>query len=450
MVHRTGPGADAPVPSERKDDSGMAEIRPFRALRFSPKAGKIEELTCPPYDIISESQRRGYLARNPHNIIRLELPRDGGDPYAEAGDTLKRWRDEGILKRDGREAIYVYEIEFTADGKRRRIRGLTCLVKLEEFEKGIILPHEETLSRAKADRFRLMKATDCNFSNIYSLYMDPCREKAPDIQTLTEKTQPLNEMTDEAGLIHRLWAITDQKEIAAIQEHLKDAKLFIADGHHRYETALNYRNDLRARGASVGTAADYVMMTLVEMDDPGLVVFPTHRMIREVAGFDAEALLRECGAWFEVRRGIALPALEETLNRAYRDGRSAFVFYAGGTACTLLTLKDASVMDALLPGKSPASRRLDVAVLHTLILERLLGMGKEDMANQMNLAYTRDVKEALGGVDRGDCQCSFLMNPTRVSEIRDVASAGEKMPQKSTYFYPKLITGLTMNDLGSF
>lgn len=425
----------------------MAEIRPFRALRFTPKAGRIEELTCPPYDIISESQRRNYLARNPYNIVRLELPRDGQNPYAAAGDTLRLWLDEGILKRDEREAFYVYEIEFAAGGKRSSVSGLICLVKLEEFEKGIILPHEETLSKAKADRFQLMKATSCNFSNIYSLYMDKCRGKALTIQKLTEKIQPISEMTDEAGLVHRLWAITDPDKIAAIQDHLKDTKLYIADGHHRYETALNYRNYRREQGASGGTAADYVMMMLVEMDHPGLVVFPTHRLIKNLAGFDAEALLAECETYFDVRRGLSVSALEETLNQAYQNGRHAFAFYAGGETFALLTLKDASVMDSLLPDKSPASRALDVTVLHTLILERLLGIDKENMANQVNLRYTRDLKEALEGVQKGDYQCGFLLNPTRVSEIRDVASAGEKMPQKSTYFYPKLITGLTMNEL---
>ena len=435
----------------------MAEIRPFRALRFTPAAGPMEELVCPPYDIISESQRQAYLARNPHNIIRLELPRDGADPYQEAGATLRRWVAEGILRQDDRPALYVYEIEFSVDGPsdisgmhggRRSVMGLIGLVKLEEFEKGIILPHEETLSKAKADRFNLMKATNCNFSDIYALYMDDGgEEEALDILSLVSRGRPVTELTDEAGLVHRLWAIDDEGIIAKIQAHLADTKLYIADGHHRYETALNYRNYLREQGVSEGTAADYVMMMLVEMSHPGLVVFPTHRMVRGLSSFDAEAVLSACEPYFDLLRGADVSSMDEALEHAYRDGKHAFGFYTGGDTFTLLTLRDPAVMDTLLPQLSPASRALDVTILHTLVLERLMGIDKENMANQTNLTYTRDLSEALDGVRSGGFQCSFILNPTRVSEIRDVASAGEKMPQKSTYFYPKLITGLTMNKL---
>ncbi|HIZ19559.1 MAG TPA: DUF1015 domain-containing protein [Firmicutes bacterium] len=435
----------------------MAEIRPFRALRFTPAAGSIQELVCPPYDIISEAQRQAYLARNPHNIIRLELPRDGADPYQEAGDTLRRWIAEGILRQDDRPALYVYEIEFSVDGPsdlsgmaggRRSVMGLVGLVKLEEFEKGIVLPHEETLSKAKADRFNLMKATNCNFSDIYALYMDDGgEEEALDILALVSREQPVTELTDEDGLVHRLWALTDEGVIAKIQAHLADTKLYIADGHHRYETALNYRNYLRGQGVPEGTAADYVMMMMVEMSHPGLVVFPTHRLVRGLAAFDAEAVLTACEPYFDLVRGLAVPHLDEALEHAYREGRHAFGLYTGGETFTLLTLRDPAVMDGLLPGLSPASRALDVTILHTLVLERLMGIDKENMANQTNLSYTRDLKEALDGVRQGQFQCAFLLNPTRVSEIRDVASAGEKMPQKSTYFYPKLITGLAMNKL---
>ena len=434
----------------------MAEIRPFRALRFTPKAGKIEELTCPPYDIISESQRLAYLKRNPHNIIRLELPRDGEDPYKQAGETLQNWLREGILRQDATPAFYVYEIEFTLDGMsdlsvlsggRRSIVGLIAQVKLEEFSKGVILPHEETLSKAKADRFSLMEATRCNFSNIYSLYMDDGGESETlDILSLAVQDLPVSEMTDEAGLVHRLWALTDPGILAAIQQRFADTKLYIADGHHRYETALNYRNARRAAGDGTGEE-DYVMMMLVEMSHPGLVVFPTHRMIRDVAGFDAARLLEDSAPYFDIQRDLALDSLDEALEHAYREGRKAFGFYTGGGRAAVMTLKDPAVMDALLPDLSPVSRQLDVNVLHTLVLERLLGIDRENMKNQINLTYTRSLREAIDNVDAGVYQCSFLLNPTRVSEIRDVAAAGEKMPQKSTYFYPKLITGLTMNRL---
>lgn len=434
----------------------MAEIRPFRALRFTEKAGRIEELTCPPYDIISESQRLAYLQRNPHNIIRLELPRDGADPYAEAGETLRRWLEEDILRQDEVPAFYVYEIGFELGGLSdisgmaggpRSVAGLIAQVKLEEFEKGIVLPHEETLSKAKADRFQLMEATQCNFSDIYSLYMDDGgEEETLDVLKLAMREQPVSEMTDEAGLTHRLWAITDPGILEAIQRRFAGTKLYIADGHHRYETALNYRNALRERGIT-GTGADYCMMMLVEMSHPGLVVFPTHRMVRDLPSFDPDRLLRESAPYFYIEEGLPLGALDEALEHAYQEGQKAFGFYTGGDTVAMMRLKDAAVMDDLLPALSPVSRQLDVNVLHTLVLERLLGIDKENMAKQINLTYTRSLREALDNVAAGAYQCSFLLNPTRVTEIRDVAAAGEKMPQKSTYFYPKLITGLTMNKL---
>lgn len=424
----------------------MADIRPFSAWRFTEKAGKIEELTCPPYDIISEEQRQGYLACNPHNIIRLELPKDGADPYAAAGEILRQWKADGILKQDDKAAFYIYDITFTVDGITRTVGGLMAQTHLEEFEKGIVLPHEFTLSKAKEDRFNLMKATHSNFSHIYALYRDDSGRVEEVLATERQQT-PLVEMTDEAGLIHRLWAITDEAAIDAIRGQFTDTKFYIADGHHRYETALNYRNYCYEQGTEVGTGADYIMMMLVEMSHPGLVVFPTHRLVRDAENFNASALLAACEEYFAVETDVPVDAIKERLDTAYANGQTAFGFYAGGESAALLTLRDAAVMDGLLPDLSEVSRRLDVTVLHSLILERLLGIDKENMANQKNLTYTRDAEEAVNGVKADRFQAAFLMNPTRVEEIRDVAAAGEKMPQKSTYFYPKLITGLTVNSL---
>lgn len=436
----------------------MAEIRPFRALRFTEKAGALEQVVCPPYDIISEEQRREYLERNANNIIRLELPREGEDPYAVAGDVLKRMLSDGILKQDDVPAFYIYEIEFSLDGMSDisamyggtySVYGLIAQVHLEEFDKGIVLPHEETLSKAKQDRFNLMKATACNFSDVYSLYNDDGGEsETNDILAVAMQEQPVSVLTDEAGLTHRLWAVTDEGICKAIQERFTDTKLYIADGHHRYETAINYRNWRREQGTPIGADSDYIMMMLVEMNHPGLVVFPTHRLLRDLPDFDPNALIEKCRDLFDVEEALPLSAIDERLEHAYIEGKRAFGFYTGGDTATVLTLKDLAVMDAALPDLSEASRRLDVNVLHTLILEQLLGIDKANMAQQINLTYTRSLTEAIEGVRSGAYQGTFLLNPTRVSEIRDVAAAGEKMPQKSTYFYPKLITGLTMNCLG--
>lgn len=424
----------------------MAEIKPFRALRYTQKAGVLSELTCPPYDIISEDQRQSYLKANDQNVIRLELPREGADPYEQAAGILHLWEEQGVLKRDLDPALYIYEEEFQAHGSTKRIKGLICRVKVEEFSKGVVLPHEETLSKAKADRFDLMKATHCNFSQIYSLYMDPDQVTKNRINALSVDT-PRHEFSD-GEVTHRLWIVNDPVAIAAICEDFTERKLYIADGHHRYETALNFRNYCYENGLSApGGDADYVMMMLVDMENDGLVVFPTHRLVRGLEGFDRNAMLERCKQYFTVEERDNLADVEESLDALYQQGKKAFAYYDGGTCWQLLVLNDRTVMQELLPTLSEASQGLDVTVLHTLILERILGIDKENMARQINLTYTRSLDEALSSVQDGTSQCAFLLNPTRVQEIRDVAAAGEKMPQKSTYFYPKLITGLVMNEM---
>ncbi len=421
----------------------MAEIRPFRALRFNTeKAGEIGQLVCPPYDIISDEQRKGYLAKNPCNIIRLELPK-GENPYQTAGDTLKQWMEQGILRQDEQESIYIYEEEFTVNGLHTKFKGCIVRVRLEEFSKGIVLPHEETLSKAKEDRFNLMKATNCNFSQIYSLYMDPEHEITNRLDALSDAA-PENELTDSDGVTHRLWIVSDQSEIAAICKAFADKKLYIADGHHRYETALNYRNYCRENKIGSGEE-DYVMMMLVDMEHPGLVVLPTHRLVRDLPQFDKENLLTACREYFDVTEEEDINSAEAKLKTLYDDGKKAFAFYCGGSGYTLLVLRDTDALARLLPDKSAAFQGLDVTVLHTLVLEKIFGIDADNMAKQINLTYVKQFEDAVAAVEKGDAQCAFILNPTKVTEIRDVAAAGEKMPQKSTYFYPKLITGLVMN-----
>lgn len=420
----------------------MAEIKPFRGMRFTDKAGEIQTLTCPPYDIISEDQRQEYLRVNPCNVIRLELPR-GENPYEEAGKTLETWLQEGILRQDSQPGFYIYEEEFltgVTHGPVKKVKGLICLVKAEPFSKGTVLPHEETLSKAKEDRLNLMKATGCNFSQIYSLYMDEEGAAQERIESLSQDT-PRYEFSD--GLVtHRLWLVNDPVAIQALCEDFAPRKLYIADGHHRYETAVNFSRYCSENGLG---DAGYVMMMLVDMENDGLVVFPTHRLVRGLESFDPQALLEGCRVHFTVTEMADTAEIPQKLNALYDEGRKAFAFYCGGQGWHLLELRDFSVMARLLPDKSPASQDLDVTILHSLVLEKLLGIDQENMANQKNLTYTRSEEEALESVRKGESQCAFILNPTRVEEIRDVAAAGEKMPQKSTYFYPKLITGLVMN-----
>ena len=412
-------------------------------MRFNTdKAGKIEELVCPPYDIISEQQRLAYLEENENNIIRLELP-GGNDPYTQAGNTLRKMMDDGILVHDDKNCIYVYEEEFTVGGITRSFKGCIVRVRLEEFSKGIVLPHEETLSKAKEDRINLMKATNCNFSQIYSLFMDEKHEITAELDKAGEGA-PVNEFTDDAGVTHRLWIIDDEQKIGTICSAFADKKLYIADGHHRYETALNYRNYCREQGTGNG-AEDYVMMMLVDMEHPGLLVLPTHRLVRDLEGFDADAALGKCAEYFDLEE-ISRNDIDNMLTKKYDEGEKSFVFCSKGRH-VLMTLKDKNVISKLLPGKSSAYCGLDVSVLHTLVLERLFGIDAENMAKQINLTYVKQEQDAFAAVDDGSAQCAFILNPTKVTEIRDVAAAGEKMPQKSTYFYPKLITGLVMNEI---
>lgn len=424
----------------------MAEIKAFKGMRYSGDAGAICQLCCPPYDIISDTQRQEFLDTNPNNIIRLELPK-GDEPYKTASEILKMWQDKGVLVKEDKPAIYIYEEEFTAYGVRKSIKGIIARVKVEEFSKGIILPHEFTLSKAKEDRFNLMKATNCNFSQIYALYMDEAHTTLNTIDD-NSKDDAVLEFTDNDNVTHRLWIVTDEAVIEKLVADFADRKLYIADGHHRYETALNYRNYCRENGISKeGDAQDYQMIYLVDMEHPGLVVFPTHRLVRDLESFNKENILEQCKEYFEVEEKSDVENMEKDLDVLYQQGKKAFGFFCGGDSWVQLTLKSFDSIKELLPDLSKASQELDVTVLHTLILEKIFGIDKENMANQINLTYTKYFREAIDGVNNKEFQCAFILNPTRVTEIRDVALAGEKMPQKSTYFYPKMITGMVMNEL---
>ena len=428
----------------------MAVVVPFCAMRFGPDAGNPEKLVCPPYDIISEEERLGYLAENEHNIIRLELPREGEDPYLVAGQLQAKWLSDGILKIDKKPAVYVYEIEFKAGNETKKISGIICRVRLEEFSKGIVLPHEETLTKAKADRLNLMKATGSNFSQIYSLYNDTNLETADIIDRFVAVNAPKQIINGPDGLIHRLWIIDDENLTALITKQFASRKLYIADGHHRYETAINYRNYLyETKKAAPGDDCDYIMMMLVRMDHPGLVVFPTHRIVRGIEHFDVNSVFEKCGDDFDITPVFDAAEAQKALDEGYKSGKTVFAVVHGNNEnkkFTLLTYKGTLVPEEILSG-SRALRGLDVSILHSMVLEKAFGIDKANMASQKNLTYTRDFDEAVNSVGLDGVNCSIIINPTRVDEIRDVAAASEKMPQKSTYFYPKLITGMVMNKI---
>ena len=418
----------------------MAEVKPFRAMMYQEEcAGPFAKLCCPPYDIIPPVEQERLYREEPYNAIYLELaPGEGKKRYENAAATLKSWLEQGILKIQDRDAFYIYEEEFTVGGKTLSLRGVIARVTLEEFSKGIVLPHEETLSKAKQDRFDLMVATGCNFSQVYSMYIDDEHTITPKIDAMAARCPDIA-FTYTDGVTHRLWIETDETKCAALSHAFEGHQLFIADGHHRYETALRYRDYLRETKGYAGDA-ESVMMMLVDIDHTGLVVLPTHRVLFHLPAFQAQQTLSALDGTF-VSRQIAKSEIADALEQAEAP---SFVFYAEGVA-HLLTLTDSSAMSAAVPNRSDAYRALDVAILHSLILEPCFGIDRENMARGENLRYTRDAAEALAEVDSGMAQAAFIINPTRVRQIKDVALAGDKMPQKSTYFYPKIITGLVFN-----
>ncbi len=434
----------------------MADLKAFKGLCYNKDiVGSMTEVTTPPYDIISPSEQEGYYAAHPFNVIRLEQGREqAGDDeshnkYTRAGEFLSEWIESGVLRFEDKDALYIYGQEFTLkDGRSLSYKGILGLVRIEEFSKGIILPHEETLSKAKMDRYNLMAATNSNFSPIYSLYMD----KSGSIPSIIEECsagKPDISFTAVDGVLQKLWVVTDEEIIARIRAQFADKQLFIADGHHRYETALNYRNHKREKnpGFSYDDNFNYSMMFLVEMDAPGLVVFPTHRMLKDLHSFDPSRVVELLSGTFDITHMKAdeNAALEIEKRLSEVAHNKAFAMYIGGGEYYLMILKSMDIIHKALEAKIDAYRSLDVTVLHTLILDKVFGIDSENLKQQTNLVYTRDSEFAVSGVDTGEFSCSFFLNPTKIEQIKDVSLAGEKMPQKSTYFYPKLITGLVMN-----
>ncbi|MCL2747033.1 MAG: DUF1015 domain-containing protein [Oscillospiraceae bacterium] len=423
----------------------MARISPFAALRYNETltrdAGK---LCCPPYDIIPIDRQPILEAENPCNIIRLERPL-GEDCYCRAGALLRAWREEGILDRDDAPAYYVYRMSFADGLVSRAVYGFFARVGLEPFEKGVILPHEETLSKDKSDRYALMSETFCNISPIYGLYEDP--EGFPNDTLLSAMAaDPDTSFTDGDGVTHSLWVVSEPGALSALTRALADTRIIIADGHHRYETALAFFADQKQKNADLppDSPLGTVLMFLADMRHPDLVVWPTHRLVRGLPGFSADALAASLAEGFWQ---TTCPADAVAVSARLAETPHTVGFYAGGDRVTLFTLKDSGDVRRRLPGKSEAYCALEVTMLHTCILEPHLGIDKKKLAAQDHLIYTRDFAEACDKVRSGEFQCAFLLPPTPVPMIGRVAGHGERMPQKATYFYPKLTTGLVIHPI---
>ncbi|HYM55174.1 MAG TPA: DUF1015 domain-containing protein [Solirubrobacteraceae bacterium] len=417
----------------------MAAVQPLRALPYAPSVvGPLADVVAPPYDVIDAGQRAELIGRSPFNIVAVDLPQGEPDPYANAGELLESWQLQGALARDREPAIWAHTQDYSGpDGHTLTRRGFFCRVRIEPYGPGRVRPHERTHPGPKEDRLRLTRATRANVSPIFSLYSDPGHAAWDALSPATGQA-PWGEVTDSDGTVHRIWRVSDPGAIAAVQAATREAELLIADGHHRYETMQAYADEIGGEGEH-----RYILMCLVALEDPGLTVFPTHRLVR---GLDEErhrALAQALERGFEIAEvpieQIAPPPGSGPLQLGYIDGRDG--------PPRRLTLKDQAIADAALPGRSQAYRELDTGVLETLLLKSALGLSDDDISHFNGLFYARDTAEAIAMVRSGEYDAAFLMRPTPVGQVRDVAAAGENMPPKSTFFFPKLLTGLLLNPL---
>jgi uncharacterized protein (DUF1015 family) len=430
----------------------MAEILPFKALRYDPHQVKLEDVVTQPYDKITPEMQARYYELSPHNLVRIILGRqsdtdtDKFNVYTRSAEYLHDWRAGGILKQDPEPSIYLYVETFTAPGVRELTerRGLIVLGRLHNYSEGVVYRHEQTLAKPRQDRFNLLRATRAHFGQIFMLYSDPQGSIEQVLQAKSEE-EPDISVLDEYEVLHRVWRISDPGLIAAVQQQMRERKLLIADGHHRYETALAYRDERRAELAKVepGAAHEFVMMTLVRMESPGLVILPTHRVVHGLPTFDREKMLENAQRFFDIDR-IDLRTENRSattlLEQAGANGTAFVAVTRGGPY--MLRAKKGAVHDAL-GAVSERQRELDVVQLHKIVLERILGISEEAIRNQQHVKYERDASEAISWVRQG-ANVAFLLNPARIEQVQHIAFAGEVLPQKSTDFYPKLLSGLTI------
>jgi uncharacterized protein (DUF1015 family) len=438
----------------------MAIISPFRAWRYDPERVPVQQAVTQPYDKITPAMQESYYQASPYNLVRIilgkRLPADSSseNAYTRAAAAFRDWRQTGVLRRDPEPSLYRYSQTFrlphdTSAGAgppaHAERRGFIALGRIESYSASVVFRHEQTLTKPKADRLDLLRATRAHFGQIFMLYsgagkvnamLDPGNRNPADI-----------EVNDEYGVIHRVWKISDPSVIASAQEQMRTQKLIIADGHHRYETALTYRDERRATaetGSGLPTPYDSVMMTFVDMDCPGLVILPTHRLVFGLPSFSAEQFRSDAQKFFnieEVDAAIDAPRATAILRQAGHSG-TALLAVTAGRAFLLHTPK--AVGTLIFGNLSLRQQALDVVQLHKCLLEGVLRISEEAIRNQANISYCRDAADALRQAQSGKVQMAFLTNPVRMDQVRDIAFAGEVMPQKSTDFYPKLLSGLTI------
>jgi uncharacterized protein (DUF1015 family) len=465
-----------PAPSRTLESSKMFEsvtgepmalVYPFRAYRYNPAQVPLDRVLTQPYDKISPAMQEKYYAADPHNLITVEKGRiNQGDSaqdnvYTRAAAALQQWIEQSVVVRDPDPSFYAYTQEYSVPGTndRRTRRGFIGAGKLEDYSARVVFRHENTLSGPKADRLELLRHTHTHTGQLFLLYSDPQRCVDEILSEAEAAAPPTTELPDEYGVIHRLWIISNGEQVSAIQRSMEGQKLVIADGHHRYETALIYRNECRVRTGSDDANAPYerAMMTFVNTCSEGLTILPTHRVVSNIHDFSWAAVRRYLEPWFAAEtfafanENAKAEARAKFLSRLANSGERAIGVYpaapAEKRAYYVLSLRPGVDLAQLLPGVSPLQRELDVVLLHEGILEPVLGVTPQALAAESNLTYEREALAALDAVDSGKAQVSFLLNPCAVDQVMKIATSGEVMPQKSTDFFPKLLSGIAMDRL---
>lgn len=424
----------------------MATIHPFRGVRYNTDlVGDLSKVVTQPYDRIGLQEMQEYLTRSPYNVVRItggkRPPAEDAD-YKRRAELFRSWLDQGVLQRDPTPGLYAYHQVFEHEGQTWTRRGVVCLLDLREG--GGAKAHERTLKGPKEDRLKLLRATRANFGHIFMLYSDPQRRASGPLEAQISGRPPIARAQDDFGNDHLLWQVTDKATVEEVRAALADVVPYIADGHHRFETARAYMEECLRRGLVPSGPESFAsrMVTLVNVAEPGCVVRPTPRVVHSLPSFSLEMFLSQADRDFDVSPVPSLEAAKVHLQEGGAAGRPVFVAYAQGRFFGL-ELRDPAAVDRLVPGPhAPEWKRLDVAILHGAILERMFGITEEKLASQSHVDYAHDADEAVRTVDTGKGQVAFLLNPTRAEQVMAVADRGERMPQKSTDFYPKLLTGM--------
>jgi len=437
----------------------MAQLFPFRAYRYNPAKNDPANVLTQPYDKISPEMQTRYAAASPYNLVTVEKGQAHSNDsatnnvYTRAAQALNGWIAADVLVQDPAPAFYAYFQEYKVPGTSERPvrKGLITLGRVVDYADGIVFRHEQTLSGPKADRLELLRHTRAHTGQLFMLYDDPSRE-VDRILEISAAGPTAMKLEDEYGVVHSIWRIERGEAISAIQAAMADKKLVIADGHHRYETALAYRNEQRARKGTSDVNAPYekVMMTLVNSHSDGLTILPTHRVVSGLQNFDLRALRQRLSEYFEIR-DVPLPAdssrraatAREQLSQA-GSSRRAIGLFAGGDQLNLLILKPGANLASTLPDSTPSQRELDVVLLHSLILGKRLGITAEAVRQEQNIRYEREAAAAMDAVSAGRAQACFLLNPVHVEQVMSMALADDVLPQKSTDFYPKMLSGITI------